>query len=134
MLPPPIVFDTNHTMLPLPQAATIFISHKGRSYSIQVHLKTMVTSFQAQLEELTSIPVENQKLLFKGKKASAKGSDTLEVFGLKDGTKVQMLGSTAEEVGGLRAIEDEKKQTEQILRNRELQARVCQTTSVGTAS
>jgi hypothetical protein len=103
---------------------TISISHKGKSYNVQVHSTSTVSSFQTQLEELTSVPVENQKLLFKGKRTSTKGSDTLEMFGLKDGTKVQMLGSTMEEIGGLRAVEDEKKQAEQVLRNRETQARV----------
>jgi len=107
-------------------AATIPISHKGKSYNLQVHLTDVVSSFQAQLELLTSVPVENQKFLFKGKRTSAKGSDTLEVFGLKDGTKVQMLGSTVEEISALKTVEDEKKQTEQILRNREAQARVRQ--------
>ena len=105
-------------------AATVSVSHKGKSYTVQVDLTSTVASFRAQLEELTSVPVENQKLLFKGKKVSAKGDDTLEVFGLRDGTKVQMLGSTVEEIGGLRAVEDEKKRTEHILRNRETQARV----------
>ena len=110
-------------------AATVSISHKGKPYTVQVDLtSTTVSSFQAQLGELTSVPVENQKLLFKGKKASAKGDGTLEAFGLRDGTKVQMLGSTVEEIGGLRAVEDEKKRTEQILRNRETQARVRETT------
>jgi len=104
-------------------AATISVSHKGKSYNVQVHLTSTVSSFQARLQELTSVPVGNQKLLFKGKKASAKGSDTLEIFGLKGGTKVQMLGSTVEEIGGLRAVEDEKKQAERILRDRETQAR-----------
>ena len=107
-------------------AAIISISHKGQSYNIQVHLTSTVSSFQAQLKELTSVPVENQKLLFKGKKASAKEGDTLETFGLKDGTKVQMLGSTVEEIGDLRAVEDEKKRMEQILRDRETQSRVRQ--------
>lgn len=107
-------------------AATISISHKGQSYNIQVDLTSTISSFQIQLKELTSVPVENQKLLFKGKRASANGGDTLETFGLKDGTKVQMLGSTAEEISGLRVVEDEKKRMEQILRDRETQLRVRQ--------
>jgi len=109
-------------------SATVSVSHKGKSYAVQVDLTSTVSSFRAQLEELTSVPVENQKLLFKGKRASAKGDDTLETFGLKDGAKVQMLGSTTEEIGDLRAVEDEKNRTEHILRNREAQARVRQTT------
>ena len=109
-------------------ASTVSVSHKGKIHAVQVDLTSTVSSFQARLEELTSVPTENQKLLFKGKKASTKGDDTLESFGLKDGTKVQILGPTAEEISTLRAIEDEKKRTEQILRNRETQARVCQIT------
>ena len=114
-------------------AVTISVSHKGKSYNVQVYPTSTVSSFQEQLQELTSVPVENQKLLFKGKRASAKGSDTLEIFGLKDGTKVQMLGSTMEEIDGLKAVEDEKKQAERILKDRETQARVCQPLSAGIA-
>jgi hypothetical protein len=112
-------------------ATTVSISHKGKSYAVQVDLTSTVSSFQAQLEELTSVPVGNQKLLFKGKKASAKGDDSLEAFGLKGGSKVQMLGSTVDEIGGLRAVEDEKKRTEQILKNRETQTRVRQVNFTG---
>jgi hypothetical protein len=121
--------DVDHIPLLLSMVATVSISHKGKAYAVQVDLTNTVSSFQAQLEELTSVPVENQKFLFKGKKASAKGDDTLGVFGLKGGTKIQMLGSTVEEIGGLRAVEDEKKRTEQILRNRETQTKVRQVTS-----
>lgn len=118
----------------LPMVATVSISHKGKSYAVQVDLTSTVSSFQAHLAELTSVPIENQKLLFKGKKTSAKGDDALEIFGLKDGTKIQMLGSTVEEIGCLRAVEDEKKRTEQILRNRETQARVRRTSSTSIAN
>lgn len=111
-------------------AATVSVSHKGKIYATQVDLTSTVSSFQAHLEELTSVPIEHQKYLFKGKKASAKSNDTLESFGLKDGVKVQMLGSTVEEVSGLRAVEDQRKRMEQTLRNRETQATVCWTTTI----
>lgn len=114
-------------------AATIHVSHKGKNYAVQVDLTNTISSFQAQLEELTSVPVGNQKLLFKGKKTPASGNDTLETFGLKDGIKVQMLGTTAEEVSGLRAVEEEKKRKEQILKNRETHTRVRQSTFTSTA-
>jgi len=123
------LFTCRYCVLPLLMAATISISHKGKSYNVQAHLTSTIYSFQAQLQELTSVPVENQKLLFKGKRASSKGRDTLEAFGLRDGTKVQVLGSTMEEIGDLRAVEDEKKQAERILRDRETQAMVRQTLS-----
>lgn len=105
-------------------AATIPVSHKGKNYAVQVDLTNTVSSFQAQLEELTSVPVDNQKLLFKGKRTAVTTGGTLGSFGLKDGVKVQMLGSTTEDISGLRAVEDEKKRTEQTLRYREIQARV----------
>jgi hypothetical protein len=120
--------NVHRTPLPLPMATTVSISHKGGTYAVQVDPKSRVSSFRAQLEELTSVPVANQKLRFKGRKVSAKDDDTLGVFGLKCGTMVQMLGSTVEEIGGLRAVEDEKKRTEQILRNRETQTKVRQVT------
>ena len=56
-----------------------------------------------------------------------KSGDTLGDY-TKDRTNVQMLGATVEEVGGLVAAED-KKRTEEILRNRETQARVRQVNS-----
>ena len=118
--------DVDCILLPLSMATAVSVSHKGKSYVIKVGLANTVSSFQAQLEELTSVPVENQKLLFKGKKASVNDDDTLGVFWLKGGTKIQMLGSTVEEIGGLVAVEDEKKRTEQILRNRETQTKVRQ--------
>lgn len=119
-----LLVDANHTLLPSSMTVTISVSHKGKTHAVRVDLTNTVSSFQAQLKELTSVPIGNQKLLFKGKNASAKGDDSLEVFGLKDRIKVQMLGSTTEEVGSLRAVEDEKKRMEQILRNRETQTRV----------
>ena len=64
----------------------------------------------------------DQKLLFKGKKVLTKGETALEVFGLSDGTEVQVLGST---VGG------EKKRMEQILRNRDGHRRGCARSLLG---
>jgi hypothetical protein len=108
-------------------AASVSILHKGKPYAVQIDITSTVSSFQAQLEELTSAPARNRKLL-NGNKASAKHDYILEVFG-KGGTKIQMLGSTVEEICGLRAAEDEKQRMEQILRNRETQTEVRQVTS-----
>ena len=76
-----------------------------------------------------SVSVGNQKPLFKGGKASAESDHILEAFQLKNGTRVQMLGSTVEDIGGLMAMEDEEKRAEQIQRSRETQARVRQVNS-----
>jgi hypothetical protein len=76
-----------------------------------------------------SVSVGNQKPLFKGGKASAESDHTLEAFQLKNGTRVQMLGSTVEDIGGLMAMEDEEKRAEQVQRSRETQVRVRQVNS-----
>ena len=88
--------------------ASVFIPHKGKSHAVQVNLANTDSSFQPQLAEPTSVSVGNQELLFKGKRAFTKGDDTLEVFGLKGGTKVQMLGSTVEEVRWSRGCGERK--------------------------
>lgn len=63
--------------------------------------------------------MENQKLLYKGKKASQSPEDTVYQVGLRNGTKVQMLGSTSEEIGDMRAVEDDNKKKERILKERD---------------
>jgi hypothetical protein len=40
--------------------------------------------------------LKNQKLLYKGKKPSIEADATLSDAGLKDGMKIQMLGSTSQ--------------------------------------
>jgi hypothetical protein len=58
------------------------------------------------LYDVTSVPPSNQKLLWKGKKA-ASDDTSLTQAGLKDGVKIQMLGSTEQEVGGLQDAEQQ---------------------------
>jgi len=45
---------------------------------------------------------------------------TLVEAGLKNGTKVQMLGSTAKELSGIKAVENENQRIERIMRERAL--------------
>ncbi|KXN90690.1 hypothetical protein AN958_03975 [Leucoagaricus sp. SymC.cos] len=98
---------------------SISVSHRGSSYSLSLPPSTSLADLHAQLEELTSVPPSMQKLLYKGKKA---GNDdtTLAQAGFKDGMKVQMLGSTVAEVGGIKAAEDERAKRERIMRERAL--------------
>ena len=73
---------------------------------------------QTRLEELTSVPPPQQKLLYKGKKSSHGESTTLQDAGFKDRMKVQLLGATAEELGGMRKAEDEQRRRGSIMRER----------------
>lgn len=70
------------------------------------------------------MPPSLQKLLFKGKKSNLQDTDTLAQAGFKTGTKVQMLGSTTEELGRTLAVEGEHQRKERILRERALKAPV----------
>jgi hypothetical protein len=102
---------------------SIAISHRGNTYTLSLLADSTFAALQAKLEELTSVPPSMQKLLYKGKKHSHGPDDiTLLQAGLKDGMKVQMLGSTVQEVNGVKAAVDEQKRKDQILRERALKA------------
>lgn len=74
------------------------VSHRGTVYTIKTRLSDTLASFQSQLEDVTGVAPDGQKLLFKGKKPTKQAAQdvTLTELGLKDGVKVQMLGSTSE--------------------------------------
>ncbi|KAI0091495.1 WLM-domain-containing protein [Irpex rosettiformis] len=94
------------------------VSHKGRNYSLSLPSVTTFEELQAELEELTSVAPKNQKVLYKGKKATLNVEGTIGDAGIKSGVKVQLLGSTAEELGELRQVEGEFQRRERILRER----------------
>lgn len=64
------------------------------------------------------MPPSLQKLLYKGKKPHLQDDDTLSQAGFKNGIKIQLIGPTAEELGGMRAVEDERNRRERIMRER----------------
>jgi Ubiquitin family len=109
------------------QHISLVVSHRGRTYPLSVLPTGTLSSLQTQLEQLTSVPPGLQKLLYGGRKKSetiqqeSGGSSlTLLQAGLKDGMKIQMLGSTAQELEGLKAAEDGMKKRDRILQERAL--------------
>lgn len=96
----------------------ITVTHRGNIYPLTLLPEDTLALLHARLEELTSVAPANQKLLYKGKKASAQDDTTLAQAGMKAGMKVQMLGSTAEELGEMRSAEQEREKKEKILRER----------------
>lgn len=105
------------------QEIKLTVTHRGTLYSLSLLPETTLESLQVRLEELTSVPPHLQKLLYKGKNSKVSPADlTLAQAGFKDGMKVQMLGSTIQEVGGLQATDDEQKKRDKILRERALKA------------
>lgn len=96
------------------------VSHRSKTYTLSLPPDTPIDTLQTRLQELTSVPNANQKLVYKGKKPSFKGDDTIAEAGLKNGLKVQMLGSTAEELGEMKQVEDEHQRRERIMKERAL--------------
>ncbi|KAH9893440.1 WLM-domain-containing protein [Cubamyces lactineus] len=111
---------------------TISVSHRGIIHPLSLLPDSTLAYLQARLEELTSVPPSNQKLLYKGKKVVAEDVSIAEA-GLKDGTKVQLIGPTAEELGGLKATESEHQRKERVLQERAQRAPV-KVRSTGRAS
>ncbi|KAF8997911.1 WLM domain-containing protein [Cyathus striatus] len=102
------------------------ISFRGNTHKLSISPETTLLELQTQLEELTAVPPSLQKLLYKGKKTARDDAEsvTLLQIGLKNGTKIQMLGSTTQELGGLQSVEDERRKRERIMRERAMKAPV----------
>ncbi|KAF7770893.1 hypothetical protein Agabi119p4_6867 [Agaricus bisporus var. burnettii] len=92
-----------------PSISHAFLSFRGQSYLLDLASDTTLSDLQAILYDLTSVPPSNQKLLWKGKKAVGDETALIPLIqaGFKDGVKVQMLKSTEQEVGGLKAAEQQ---------------------------
>ncbi len=119
---------TSIYLVSIMSAIELNVYHRGTTYPLSLLPDSTFDALQARLEELTSVPPSNQKLLYKGKKPIF-GDETIIDAGFKSGMKVQMLGSTAEEIGELRNVEDEHQRKERILRERarKPQTKVCRT-------
>ncbi|PAV19780.1 WLM-domain-containing [Pyrrhoderma noxium] len=98
---------------------TISVSFRGESHSLTLESNTPLATLCVQLEELTGVPPSFQKLLYKGKKSKLPEDATVEQAGIKDGLKIQLLGSTEAELNGMRAVEDSKHRRDEILKKRE---------------
>ena len=103
------------------------VTFRGVPHALSIPPATTLAELHLQLEELTGVPPALQKLLYKNKKSP--GNNDIEQMtvsdaGLKNGIKVQMLGSTTQDLDGLRAVENEHSRAERILRERALKAPV----------
>ncbi|TFY66074.1 hypothetical protein EVG20_g5013 [Dentipellis fragilis] len=101
-----------------PSRMSIIITHRGQLHTLSLPAQTTISALHEQLAELTGVPPENQKLLYARKKWTYAPDATLVDVGLKAGTKVTMLGTTAEEVGGIHKVEEERRRRERIMEER----------------
>ncbi|KZV68009.1 WLM-domain-containing protein [Peniophora sp. CONT] len=99
----------------------LLITYRGTAHEILAADDGTLSDLRTQLENQFGVPSENQKLLYKGKKASHDGDVTLRDAGLVDGTKVTLLGPTKDELGGMQKAEDEQKRRERIMQKRAAQ-------------
>lgn len=113
-----------------PLSFTVF--YRGTPYALSLLHESTLSALQARLEELTQVPASLQKLIHKGKNLLGSGPDswdqtTLAQAGLKNGVKIQMMGSTSLELTSMQSTEEEQRKRERILRERALkpQVKVC---------
>lgn len=108
---------------------TLTVTFRGTSHTVFLPSDAPISALHSRLELLTSVPPSLQKLIYRGKKIQHRQDDTdseatITQAGLRDGTKVQMLGSTVEELGQLNAADSAHQRKEQILRERALKPQV----------
>lgn len=105
------------------------ITFRGTSYTLSIPNDAPLSVLHSRLETLTSVPPSLQKLIFRGKKIQHRQDDsepeiTIAQAGLRDGIKVQMLGSTAEELKQLTTADSAHQSKQRILRERALKPQV----------
>ena len=96
---------------------SISLSFRGRTYTVDIPFSSPISGLTEQLEVLTGVPQSNQKLVWKGRKATSSDS-TLEEAGLKPGVKVMLLGTTASELDTLKFTEAEVQRRDAIMARR----------------
>ncbi|KJA23483.1 hypothetical protein HYPSUDRAFT_54229 [Hypholoma sublateritium FD-334 SS-4] len=109
------------------QPISLSINFRGKPHSLSLLPDCTLAHLQSELDKLTEVPPSLQKLLYKGKKQA--GSDiaeevTISEVGIKNGTKIQMIGSTTRELDSMRAVEDENQRRDRIMRERATKAPV----------
>ncbi|KAK0501665.1 WLM-domain-containing protein [Armillaria luteobubalina] len=102
----------------------ITVAFRGTSHRITLQPQSTLGDLQDELEKVTTVSPSLQKLLYKGKnlKQNRSGQETIVLIGLRNGSKVQMLGTTSEELDGIQLTENEQRRVDRILRERALKA------------
>ncbi|KAK7056497.1 hypothetical protein VNI00_003053 [Paramarasmius palmivorus] len=107
-------------MEPGSSSISVTVSHRGQNFSLSFLPDDTLLLLRQHLEELTSVPPSLQKLLYKGSKNKYPDGDQtlLSHAGIKDGTKIQLIGTTTKQLDGLKAEEGEQQRRERIMRER----------------
>jgi len=108
------------TTMSTSEPISITVSHRGTAHSLSILPDDLLADVHARLEELTGVPQYLQKLLYKGKSAKDTADKQVKDMSIKDGMKIQLLGSTTKELDEMHAAETEQQRRERILRERAL--------------
>ncbi|KAK0466834.1 WLM-domain-containing protein [Desarmillaria tabescens] len=115
---------------------SITVVFRGTSHRITLQPESTLGDLQDQLEKATSVSPSLQKLLYKGKnlKQNRVGQETVVSIGLRNGSKIQMLGTTSVELDGIQVTESEQRRVDRILRERALKAPAYKVRSTGVTN
>lgn len=94
------------------------VSFRGTTHHLTLEPDTPLSELEAQLESLTGVPSGLQKLIFRGKKAQQQGDVPISELGIKSGLRIQMLGTTTQELDGMKNVENEQQRRERVMRDR----------------
>ncbi|TFK29575.1 WLM-domain-containing protein [Coprinopsis marcescibilis] len=100
------------------QPFDLTVSYRATPYRLSLSPDTPLSTLQTELENLTGVPASLQKLIYKGKRANSEQDVTLAEAGIKNGMKIQMLGTTVQDLDGMKGVESEQRRREAVLRER----------------
>ena len=113
---------------------TIHVSFRGTTHLITVPSPDVpLQELKERIEERTGVSVGMQKLMYKSTvkgrgpgagTSNQKPDATLKEAGMKDGTKIVLMGSMLSEVEAVRDVETEKRRAETLMRERALKPAV----------
>jgi Ubiquitin family len=107
------------------EGTNVAVTFRGTTHRFDLLPDTLLSTLQAELESLTGVPTSLQKLIHKGKKFQDETSTTtLAQAGIRNGMKIQMLGTTVKDLDGMKGVEDERQKRDRILRERAMKPAV----------
>lgn len=94
----------------------LHVKHGLASYNLTLPATSTVDELKRRLYDLASVPVDNQKLLWKGIQRSA---TQLHQAGLKSGSRITLVGVSEDALQSVHRAEADATRRNEILRNRE---------------
>ena len=75
---------------------SLTVAHGGQSYPVELPSTCTVQELQARLQELTSVPIPGQKLIYKGKNLAAQcPTSPLSSLSIPSGARLLLVGSSS---------------------------------------